>query len=126
MINKNYPYLHWILTIVIGPFLWIIYEILINGQNTESMFEVILAFIGVGLIFSLPVLVINVFLFHLLIKFNSSVFLIKFILLTIGVIGIFVTFQLIGGGTLASKLALTYSISLVITGLMLRLEHKKY
>jgi hypothetical protein len=124
MINRNYPYLNWILTIIIGPFLWIIYEILINEQNAGSMFEVIFAFIGVGLIFSLPSLAINVFVFQLLIKITSSLFLIKFILISIGVIGIIVTFKLIGG-TLALNLTLSYSISLIIAGLLIRLQNEQ-
>jgi hypothetical protein len=124
MINRNYPYLNWILTIIIGPFLWIIYEILINEQNAGSMCEVIFAFIGVGLIFSLPSLAINVLVFQLLIKITSTVFHIKFILISIGVIGIIVTFQLIGG-TLALNLTLSYSISLIITGLLIRLQNEQ-
>ena len=112
------------MTIIIGPFLWIIYEILINEQNAGSMFEVIFAFIGVGLIFSLPSLAINVFVFQLLIKITSSLFLIKFILISIGVIGIIVTFKLIGG-TLALNLTLSYSISLIIAGLLIRLQNEQ-
>lgn len=122
MINRNYPYLNWILTIIIGPFLWIIYEILINEQNAGSMFEVIFALIGVGLIFSLPTLALNVLVFQILIKITSSIFLIKFILITIGVTGIIVTFKLVGG-TLALNLTLSYSISLIITGLLIRLQN---
>lgn len=124
MINRNYPYQNWILTIIFGPFLWILYEIIFNGQKAGSMFEGIFIFIAVGLIYSLPILAINAIVFHLLIKINSSFFLIKFILITIGVIGIILTLKLLGG-TLVLKLMFSYSISLIITGLLIRLEIKE-
>ena len=124
MINRNYPYQHWILTIIFGPFLWILYEIIFIGQKAGSMFEGIFAIIAVGLIYSIPILAINALVFQLLIKITSSIFLIKFILITIGVAGIIVSLKLLGG-TLVLKLMFSYSISLIISGLLIRLEIKE-
>jgi hypothetical protein len=123
MINRYYPYQNWILTIIFGPVLWMLFEIIINGQNARSMFEGIFAFIALGIFYSSPSLVISVLVFKLLIKVNSTLIIIKFILICLGVIGIVLTFIIIGG-TLVLKLTLSYSISLIISSLIIRLEIK--
>lgn len=121
MINKNYPYQNWILTIVFGPIIWILYEIVFNGQHALSMFEGVFVFITIGLLYSLPVLAINSIVFKLLIKITSSFLLIKFIIVTIGVIGIVVTLKLVGG-TLVLKLSLSYSLALILSGVLIKLK----
>jgi hypothetical protein len=113
--NKNYPFVFWVFTILIGPLLWIIFEIIMNGQKAVSMFETLPAFIGIGLILSSPVLLLCFLIFTIFNKYTAPFLVVKLTLITVGIIGVAVTFKLIGG-TLSFPLTISYSIAIIISG----------
>lgn len=111
--NNYYPFLTWILTILVSPLLWIIYHGVNDGNGLRSLFETLPAFIILGLIFSIPTLGIFLIVYNLLKEKIDSDIDLKSILMVIGVIGVFLTFILIGG-SISVELAIFYSITLTI------------
>ena len=120
--NKNYPLYNWITTIIIGPILFTVYEILFKNESISSMLEMIPLFILMGIIFSIPVLILNILIFNLLSKIITSKIFMKFILTVVGITGVVVTFKIIGG-TLSNNLTIYYSIAIILSSIFVKLKN---
>ena len=88
------------------------------------MFMALPAFIGIGLILSSPVLLLCFLFFTIFNKYNASFLVVKLTLITIGIIGVVVTFKLLGG-TLSLPLTISYSIAIIISGFISRVRLTK-
>lgn len=125
MINRNYIYLNWFFTVLLGPVFWLLFEAIINGEN-GNLFEIILPFVGLGLIYSLPLLAISFFVFQFLGTRIHSVFLVKFIMIIIGLTGMCITLIIITKhlNLLTFKWMLSYSIPLVCFAIFSKVKVK--
>ena len=112
--NKDYPFFAWVFTLLIGPFLWIMFEVMYNGEKMGSMFQVFPVCFMMGLFLSLPVLFITVLVFMFFQNTKVSKFNIKLSLMILGVLGVLITFKLMGG-FLSIPLTIFYSVATVIS-----------
>lgn len=121
--NTFYPIKHWLLTLVIGPVVVALYEVLFSYSNSIlSFLESYPLFIIFGIFFSLPVLIVYYFLFYLLISKPLSTLTIKSILNLVTIIGIVVTFILLGG-SVAPDYSISYSIAVVICSWLAKIKN---
>ncbi|ANE52299.1 hypothetical protein SY85_19225 [Flavisolibacter tropicus] len=120
--NKLFPLQLWVLTIVLGPILLCIggavYDIGLL-DNTKNL-EVILLFIPFGLFFSLPTFLV-VCLAYFLTQEKLPATFVRLLLIILAIIGVCVTFWLIEG-SLAIPLSITYSLTVVISSLFLKVR----
>jgi Sec-independent protein secretion pathway component TatC len=121
--NKIYPFQLWLTSVLVIAPIIIIVANLINSRNIEEL-GVLPLFIAFGIFFSLPVLLICYFTYRLLIKRTSSALLIKIIINTITIIGVFTTFYVISG-SMALILSLVYSGSVVISSLLFKIKERE-
>lgn len=117
--NWTFTGRHWAFTLLFGPFIFA----LINGFNTNwssnnyfDFFQLYPLTILIGLLFSLPTYVFYIVLFTFFKNQKIKTINEKAALIIIVIIGIFITTALING-TVWLDLAISYSISSIITGL---------
>ena len=121
--NRFFPLHFWLLTtIIVGPILLSLGSALYNSNyfDNSANIGVIFLYIPFGLFFSLPTFLI-VWLTYSILGQKLPPILMKLLLISLAVIGVLVTFSLIGGST-ANANSLVYSIAVVLSGLMLRLK----
>ena len=119
--NRLFPFRLWLLTtVIVGPILLGLGSALYNSShfNNPVNFSVILLFIPFGLAISLPTFMV-VWLAHSSLIGKLSPVLLKWLLVFIAVIGVLVTFSLIGG-SMAKTYSLFYSAAVVVAGLILQ------
>ena len=121
---NSYPYKHWLTSLVVGPLLMIIYEIIFDPGPMVGVVETYFLFLTFGLFFSVPVFLLYLLTFNQLTKKINSNLTIKTILNTVGVIGIIVTFLIIKG-SMAMMLAISYSVTLIISSVFYRVRPKE-
>ncbi|WP_291150483.1 hypothetical protein [Flavobacterium sp. UBA7680] len=117
--NWTFTGRHWTFTLLCGPFIFA----LINGFNTNwspnnylDFFQLYPFTIFIGLLFSLPTYSFYIVLFTFFKNKKIKTINEKAALIIIVIIGIFITTSLING-TVWLDLAISYSISSIITGL---------
>ena len=125
--NHNFDYLfrHWIFTLLLGPILFqsiIAINDLPNCQISSLLPMYPIAII-VGFAISIPTCIIYAFVYNYLSNRSIAVLYKKAILISIPVIGIFITMALIKG-TIWFQVALSYSITSIIVGLFFRLNFR--
>ena len=123
--NRSYLFKHWLTTLIFAPFLPTFYDFLINPIEGESfglldLYPILLIF---SFVLSIPTLVIYYFVFSFLIKRQANPILANLILITLTIIGIAITLLIIGG-SMAVTLIYSFSLSTIITGILLRIESK--
>jgi hypothetical protein len=119
--NRLFPFRLWLLTtIIVGPVLLGLGSAFYDSSyfNNSANLGVIFLFIPFGLAFSLPTFSV-VWLAHSSLAGKLSPVLIKWLLVFLAVIGVFVTFSLIGG-SVAKTYSLFYSAAVVVSGLILQ------
>jgi len=124
--NPNYPYLHWLITLIIAPFIPALYGLIFNpiqGQIIE-LYEVYLITFFVSVFFSIPTFIFYLWIFSYLSKLKIKLVLKKMILICCTVSGIMITFRIIGG-SLNLTLVFSYSVAAIITGAALRIKARK-
>ena len=121
--NNLYPIQLWLTTIVfVAPLLMIVAG-LINDEWNMGL-EVLPLFIMFGLAFSLPSLLVCFAAYKILTVKISSPILIKILLNLIMVGAVLITFALISG-SLAFRLSIVYSASIVISSIFYRVKFKE-
>ncbi|ALJ01675.1 hypothetical protein DC20_21720 (plasmid) [Rufibacter tibetensis] len=121
--NKFYPIQLWLTTIVFVAPLTMILAGLVNEEWNMGL-EVLPLFIMFGLIFSLPSLLVCFAAYKILTVKISSPILIKILLNLIMVGAVLITFALISG-SLAFRLSIIYSASIVIASLFYSVKIKE-
>ncbi|WP_116545489.1 hypothetical protein [Pontibacter virosus] len=121
--NKLYPIQLWLTTIIlVAPLLMILAGLVNNEWNMG--FEVLLLFVFFGLAFSLPAFLVCFAFYKILTVKISSPILIKILLNLIIVGAVLITFALISG-SLAFRLSIVYSASVVIASLFYSVKRKE-
>lgn len=119
--NRVFIFGHWILTLLCGPIILTLKSYLPNSdtKNVLGFLEVYPIMVIIGLIFSIPTYVLFFFVFELIKDKNIKTIYIKSFFIFIVVIGIWVTTNIISG-TLWSDIAISYSLTAIALGLILK------
>lgn len=123
--TRAYLFKHWVMTLILAPFLPAIYELFfdpIKGQviGLLKVYPVIFIF---SLVFSIPTLIIYHFVFSYLIKRQTNPALTKTILIILTILGITITILLIGG-SLSTTLIYSFSIAACMAGVVIRITKR--
>jgi len=123
--NLSYPLKHWLTTLLVGPILIIVYDLIVSLRLMVDGLGLLMVFIAVGLVLSLPIFLVYLWAFKLLTKKKISDLMIKATLDIGGVLAIIVTFLFIIKGNLAITLSVAYSIALVLSSLFFGIDREK-
>ena len=126
--NNWYPYQVWLMSLLIGPVLWMIF-ISIKAGGSEPITDMIVMLFAsflIGMFFSLPVLLFYVSAYHVL---RSSIAKAKRLKLTLGLLaslGIWITFAVIFNNDLFSSesfvFPLAYTIGTLLAGFIFKVK----
>ena len=124
-INWQYLFKHWIFTLLLGPVISqvIMYFYILDPHKIVGLLEIYPIAFLFSLVFSIPTYLFCSFIYAFLANRIISNNLSKAILILIPIIGIFTTAAIIKG-TAWLDIALSYSISSLITGLIFKLHFK--
>ncbi|MCV9927322.1 hypothetical protein OIU83_06650 [Flavobacterium sp. LS1R49] len=121
----GYMLKHWVFTLILGPIISQIIAFIpvFYPSQAIGLLEIFPIVFIASLIFSIPTYIIYAFVYNYLTNEISSIPYSKTILISIPVIGVFITTAFIDG-TLWYFIAFSYSISSIITGLFFNLNFK--
>lgn len=124
--RKIYIMGHWGLTLLIAPLTSqaIEYMYRTNRGQVAALLEIYPVTLMFSIIFSLPTFLVYLACFYLLSHQDVPVWISKFILIAVSVSGVFIT-QTIIKGSMSQDIITAYSVTAVITGLVLRLKDGK-
>ena len=123
--NKIYPILHWVLTLIIGPFFVCLFQPYFSkGNFVLDFLSMYPYFLLVGFLLSLPALCLYVFVFVVLSDKAIKPLTLKLMLNGILVAIIIITFMLIDG-SIISGYSIGYSVTAIICSLSLRIKKKQ-
>lgn len=111
--SNFYPFYVWVNTIIFSPILLILYSVIVNkdaGQGLEGFAFFILLCVTFGFFWSIPTIIVNAIFYYILIKLQLKKQLIQIVNIGIGVLGIFITFNVLNGFRMSLELILVYSI----------------
>ncbi|RKR10818.1 hypothetical protein C8C83_2508 [Flavobacterium sp. 90] len=122
-IDWSYLFKQWIFSLIIGPVISQIIAFIPVFYPSQAigllgMFPVVFI---VSLIFSAPTYIVYAFVYNFLAKKDFPILYSKAFLITIPVIGVFITTAFIGG-MLWYFIAVSYSLSSIICGLLFNLN----
>ena len=120
--NNTYPYKHWLTSLATGALILFIIDIVSGNNNLNDALVMGMLCMVFGFFFSLPVFILYLILFNLLIRKTNSALIIKTILNSITIVGVFITIKLIGGTMMTPKFALYYSIILIVCSLFFKIK----
>jgi len=121
--KRAYVFGHWALTLLIAPFTSqaIDYFYGRNPHQVVGLLEVYPITLLFSIAFSLPTFLVYLTCFYFLSKQNTNLRLSKFILIAVSVSGIYIT-QTIIKGAMSQDIIISYSVTSIIVGLILRLR----
>jgi len=120
--NNTYPYKHWLTSLSVAALILFIIDIVSGNNNLKDAIGMCMLYVIFGFVFSIPVFIIYLLVFNLLIRKKFSALIIKTILNSITIAGVFVTIKLIGGTMMTPKFALYYSIILIVCSLFYKIK----
>ena len=125
--NTNWIFLfkHWIFTLLLGPIisLLLMYITELHPNKIVSLAEVFPIAFLFSLFFSIPTYIIYAIVYYYFSNKELPILFTKSILIFIAVSGIFITSSLMKG-FMWFDIALSYSISSILTGLFFKLNFK--
>jgi|SRR5579875_969827 len=124
-VNKNYPFILWISTVIIAPLFFPVIAYFRNGF-TEAVdgFSLLPILIFFGALLSLPTFAIFHFTFEILKKKFQSILLLKMVLNIICVACIFLTFKLLFG-SIEFYFSCVYSASIILLSIFFKINHQE-
>jgi len=120
--SNIYPYKHWLTSLAVGALILFFVDIISGNNNLNDAVGMCMLSSIFGFIFSIPVFILYLLLFNLLIQKIDSSFLIKTILNTVTICGVFITIKLIGGTMMTPKMALYYSIVIIVCSFIFKIK----
>lgn len=120
--SNTYPYKHWLTSLAVGALILFIIDIVSGNNNLNDAVGMCILYAVFGFIFSIPVFILYLLLFNLLIRKSNSVLMIKTILNSIAIVGLFITIKLIGGTMMTPKFASYYSVILIVCSLFYKIK----
>lgn len=125
-INTGYPFQVWLTTIaIVAPLIITLHGVLQSNYHFSTV-DVTFLFgtVPLGLIFSLPVFIIHYVLFIFLTKKRLKTLGIKLTLCITCLIGVFLTFHIIGG-TSEHNFRILYSTSVILPSFIFKVYQNK-
>lgn len=115
MLDQFYSFKHWASTILMAPFLLLLYSMFPSGIDASDFSLLFFLSLLFAPGFSAPTFFAHYLLLRWLIQKKAAVIPAKCMLIGLTLIGIFITTRLVGG-TLTLQFAYAYAVSAVITG----------
>jgi hypothetical protein len=124
--NRAYAIKHWGFTLLLAPFISqaIQYIWEISPDEVVGLLEIYPLTLLFSIIFSIPTFSFYLICLYLLSKHKINTGMSKLILITVTILGIFIT-QILIEGTMTKEIIIAYSVTAIITGLALRLNESK-
>lgn len=122
--RKDYAFLHWSLTLLLGPIMALILPYLIFSEVPIIKLRPYLTFVYFGITLSLPTLVVYYLIFKFLVKRYTNILLIKSILIGLSIIGICITFFSFTNIKFAYSGIICYGLTSIIVGILLPLKKR--
>lgn len=122
-IDIYYPLKHWFFTNIISSLCLFAFDLISQHNSLNDATGVGMLFFIFGSVFSIPTFIVYLLTYKLLIKTAKSIFNIKLTLNIIGVLGIFLTMNLIGGTSMTFGYGVIYSVILIIFSLVLKIKN---
>ena len=124
--KKSYLIGHWVLTLLIAPFTSQAIQYIwgTNPHQVVGLLEVYPITLLFSIAFSIPAFLIYLTCFYFLSKQDINFAMSKSILITVSILGIFIT-QTIIKGSMSQDIIIAYSVTAFIVGLVLRLKETK-
>lgn len=125
-IDWSYLFKHWIFTLLLGPVISqiIAFISLFYPNQAIGLLEFFPVVFIISLIFSIPTYIVYAYVYNYFSRKDLPILYSKTILNSIPIIGVFITTAFIGG-TLSYFIAVSYSISSIICGLIFNLKFKE-
>ncbi len=119
---SSYPVKHWLSSVALGPFILVLYDLLIYRHNEMlSQIQFYFLFLFFGFCFSLPISIAYFFAFKMLVKIKTPVLAIRTILLVGAICGTLLIIKLIGGSIMIA-LMVSYSLAVFISSWFYTIE----
>lgn len=124
--RRSYLFAHWGLTLLAAPVAAQIlqYILLPNPHRISGLLEVYPIVLVFSIAFSLPTLLVYAIAFYSFSRYKVNILVSKLALVSISVLGIYVTMTIIGG-SMSQETARAYSLTALMIGLLLRLRYSK-
>jgi len=121
--KRAYYINHWVLTLLIGPFILTFLDFLSAPIQdlTISLRDIYAVTLVLSALLSIPTLATSYFIFRILDKRQIKPAFAKFILILWAIIGLTTTMILIGGAA-TNEIIFSYSISIIVVGLLLKIK----
>ncbi len=121
----SYIFGHWVLTLLLAPFTSqaLYYFISPNPHQIAGLLEVYPIVLAFSIVFSLPTFVVYLAFFYFLDRNHVRILLTKLILISIAVIGIYVTMTIMKG-SMTNDIIAAYTLTALVVGIILRLKKK--
>lgn len=124
--KRAYVIGHWVLTLLLAPFtsqaIQYIWET--NPHQVVGLLEVYPITLLFSIAFSLPTFLVYLTCFYFLSKQDINFAISKVILITVSVLGIYITQRIIKG-TMSPDIIIAYSVTAIIVGLIFRIRKTK-
>jgi hypothetical protein len=122
--NSAYPLKQWFSTLIIGPLMILTYYAFgIPSEANVDVIEIYFLILAFGLFISLPVFLINVFVFRRMIKAGKSNLAIRTTLNIIALTGTSAIFYFINGSA-AFALTICYSASVILSSILFKIKRE--
>lgn len=120
--KREYPIAHWLLTILFAPVTSQVIQYIFGKDPHQivGLLEVYPITLPFSLVFSLPTFLVYITTFYFLSKYHINFAVSKAILIAISVLGIYIT-QTIIKGSMSQDIIVAYSVTAVISGLVLKI-----
>ncbi|MBG9378817.1 hypothetical protein I5907_21470 [Panacibacter sp. DH6] len=124
--KRAYVIGHWVLTLLLAPFTSqaIQYVWGTNPHQVVGLLEVYPITVLFSIAFSLPTFLVYLTCFYFLSKQDINFAISKVILISVAVLGIYITQTMIKG-SMSQDIIIAYSVTAIIVGLILRIKKSK-
>ena len=124
--KRAYVIGHWVLTLLLAPFTSQVIQYIwgTNPHQIVGLLEVYPITVLFSVAFSIPTFLFYLTCFYLLLKQDINFAISKVVLISISVLGIYITQTLIKG-TMSQDIIIAYSVTAIIVGLVLRIRKSK-
>lgn len=118
-VRYSYPIIHWIITVLVGPFLWAVYLLASSNSGYDDFGGLWLAAVLLGAFMSLPVLGLYLLLFRFVRDASMPELLLKCLMdiLIVGLAWITLAWQ---GGTMVPELFVSYALAIILSSMAIK------
>ena len=117
-----YPYKHWLLSVILGPLFFTVYGYISNPErNLSALLDGIVLYSMMGLMFSLPALIVYLVIFNVLFKMGISPFMLKMTLNLLAFFGAIITIKVVFDDK-GISIAFFYLIAIIVSSFFFHIK----